>query len=166
MPGPRPRLLALFGALLATAGCSSEGEFTADVAGHYRIALTNRTSSCSFAWAEGNQAEDVGLAITQDGSKLHGVVDGLAGGFLTLWLGSAEFDGSANGTSLTLTNYGTNPQADGNCAFTYNAVVDGEISGDAIAGTITYSPATNAGPDCASVECSAVQEFSGSRPPK
>jgi hypothetical protein len=70
------------------------------------------------------------------------------------------------GHDLTLTNYGTRSATQGNCTFTYNATVDGALVGDAISGTITYSPATNENPDCASIECSAVQEFSGSRPPR
>jgi hypothetical protein len=32
--------------------------------------------------------------------------------------------------------------------------------------TLTYATKTNENPDCAAVECSAVQRFSGSRPPR
>ena len=85
--------------------------------------------------------------------------------FLNLWLGSAEFDGRVHANQLTLTNYGMRSQMQGNCSFTYNATIEGTLDGNAISGTITYAPATNENPDCAAVECSAVQEFSGSRPP-
>jgi hypothetical protein len=83
-----------------------------------------------------------------------------------LWLGSADFDGTIKGRVLTLTNYGQTPQQQGNCSFTYNATVKGNQTGDTLEGTITYSTKTNGNPDCAAVECSATQRFSGSRPPQ
>jgi hypothetical protein len=154
-------------ALVALFGCSSEGEFTSDIAGSYNVAVTNRSSSCDFKdWVEGKEASGIGLVITQDGDTAHAVVDGVTGVFFKVALGSAEFDGPVQRSTFHLTNYGTRSQTQGSCTFTYNAVVDGELDADAISGTITYSPATNDSPDCQDVECEAVQDFSGSRPPR
>ena len=110
----------------------------------------------------------VAMASTdvKDAKPVHGTIDGLAGGFFVLALGSANFSGSIHGNTLTLTNYGTNSAKQGNCTYTYNATVNGTQAMDSISGTITYSPQTNGNPDCSAVECSATQKFSGSRPPK
>jgi hypothetical protein len=156
-----------FAGALSLVGCGSEGEFTSDISGSYNVAVTNRASSCDFKdWMEGKEASGIGLAITQDGDQAHATVDGVVGIFFTAWLGSAEFDGQVKRSTFRLTNYGTRSQTQGNCTFTYNAVVDGELSGDAISGTMTYAPATNDSPDCQNVKCEAVQDFSGSRPPR
>lgn len=160
-------LFTISGALACLPGCGDgEDEFTVNVAGDYTLALTNRASSCAFDnWVEDESSSGIPLTVTQNGSELDGTVGGGAGLLLALWLGSAEFEGTAKGSTLTMTNYGTTQAREGNCSFTYNAVVRGTLKDNSISGTITYSPATNDNPDCANVECSAVQEFSGSRPP-
>jgi hypothetical protein len=148
-------------------GCSSEGEFTTDVSGNYTVAVTNRTSTCPFMeWVEGKESSGIGFAITQEDEELHATVDGAAAIFFNLALGSADFDGRVDRSSFELTNYGSRSQTQGNCTFTYNATVAGELHGDAISGSITYAPATNDSPDCASVQCQAYQDFSGTRPPR
>jgi hypothetical protein len=153
--------------LLGLCSCSSNDEFTADVAGVYSVGITNQESTCPFDnWVVGKETPGIGLSITQDGQTVHGALDGLIGVFFAAAFGSANFDGSIKGNSLTLNNYGTRAQMMGNCSFTYNATVQGTQTGDSIAGTITYSAATNNNPDCSAVECSASQKFSGSRPPK
>lgn len=158
---------AVLGAFALLPGCGDgEGEFTVNVAGDYTLALTNRGSTCDFPdWVEGESASGIPFNVTQNGSELQGTVEGLAGLAVALRLGSAEFQGTAKGNTLSLTNYGTVAAREGNCSFTYNAIVRGTLTDNAISGTITYEPATNDNPDCADVECSAVQEFSGSRPP-
>jgi len=139
----------------------------ADVSGVYMVAITNGASTCPFDnWMEGKETAGIGLTITQDGAKLHGTLDGITGAFFALAFGSADFDGTVSDDSLTLTNYGSRSQSMGNCSYTYNATVDGTLNVDSISGTITYSTATNNNPDCAAVQCSASQRFSGSRPPK
>jgi hypothetical protein len=153
--------------LLGLCNCSSEDEFTADVAGVYSVGITNEANTCPFDnWVVGKETPGIGLTITQDGQNVHGTLDGLSGAFFALAFGSANFDGTIKGNSLTLNNYGTRSQMMGNCSFTYNATVQGTQTGDSIAGTITYSAATNNNPDCDAVKCSASQKFSGSRPPK
>lgn len=150
-------------------GCSSEGEFTTDVSGEYTVAITNGPSSCSDFkdWMQGATTKDpVQLSLTQSDKSVHGAVNGPAGVFFTLWLGSAEFNGSISGTEFTLTNYGQRANTVGNCIYTYNVNVAGTQTNDSISGTITYAPKTNGNPDCDAVECSATQDFSGSRPPR
>ena len=167
MLGLPRKSLALLLPLLGLCDCGSNDEFTADVAGVYSVGITNEGNTCPFDnWEVGKETPGVGLTITQDGQTIHGQLDGLVGAFFALAFGSAEFDGTIKGSSLTLNNYGTRPQTMGNCSFTYNSTVRGSLTGDSIAGTITYSAATNNNPDCAAVECSASQKFSGSRPPK
>jgi hypothetical protein len=153
--------------VLGLGGCSSDDGFTADVGGTYTVAITNEDSTCPFDnWVVGKETTGVGLTITQDGQKIHGTLDGITGAFFALAFGSANFDGTIKGKSLTLNNYGNRSQSMGNCSYTYNATVEGTQTGDNISGTITYSAATNDNPDCAAVECSASQNFNGSRPPK
>jgi hypothetical protein len=167
MLGLSRKTLAIAAPLLALSGCGSNDEFTADVTGSYSIAITNQASSCPFdKWMEGAETKDIGLTITQDGTKLHGTLDGAAALLFTVYFGSAEFDGSIHGEDLTLTNYGTRTATQGNCSYTYNSTVSGIQTADNISGTLTYAPKTNGNPDCDAVECSASQKFSGSRPPK
>ncbi|HWA73000.1 MAG TPA: hypothetical protein VG937_11715 [Polyangiaceae bacterium] len=163
------KLLAVSSLLLALGGCDSSEEFTsdiADVAGNYTVAVTNGASSCTFDWEEGKESTGIDLTITQDGENLHATLGGVTGALFSLLFGSAEFDGMLHGKSLDLTNYGQRTSQQGNCSFTYNSIVSATQMGDAVEGTITYTTKTNGNPDCAAVECSAVQRFSGSRPPK
>jgi hypothetical protein len=166
-PSRAPGLFSLVLVLAPLTGCGGgEDEFTADVAGSYTVGVTNRASTCNLEnWMEGNMSQGIQFDIMQEGSELDATVDGLTGIYVALVLGSADFEGSVRGYNIQLTNYGTNSFNEGNCTFTYNASLAGRIDDDAISGTITYAPATNDNPDCADVECSAVQEFSGSRPP-
>jgi hypothetical protein len=152
--------------LLALGACGSSDEFTADVAGSYSVAITNGASSCAFDWEEGKEASNIGLIITQEGNDIHASLDGLTGAWFKLVFGSADFDGTIKGSSLTLTNYGERTTQAGNCSYTYNSTVEAKQTGDTIAGTITYSPKTNGNPDCEAIECSATQKFNGARPPK
>lgn len=152
--------------LLALGACGSSDEFTADVAGNYTVAITNGASSCTFDWEEGKEATNIGLIITQEGHDITGTLDGLTGAWFTLVFGSADFEGTIEGSSLSLTNYGERTAQEGNCSYTYNSTVEAKQTGDTIAGTITYSTKTNGNPDCKAVECSATQKFNGARPPK
>ena len=159
--------LAILLPLLGLCGCSSDNEFTADVAGNYTIAITNGASTCKFDnWVEGKTTSGIGLAITQDGQKIRGTLDGVTGALFTLLFGSADFDGTIKGSSVNLTNYGSRAMQDGNCSYTYNSSVSATQSKDTIEGTITYATKTNDNPDCAAVECSATQRFNGTRPPQ
>ncbi len=163
--------LLVLGVFAGVAACGSEQEFTVDVSGEYSVALTNGANGCAFEnWVEGNEANSVGLTIAQEGNDLSATVDPVTAIVLALFLGSANSDGTrfvgtAKRNDFSLVAYGTIPRREGNCSYTVNATIEGTLSGDAIAGTISYSPATNDNPDCAAIECANVQQFSGSRPP-
>ena len=74
--------------------------------------------------------------------------------------------GTVSGDDFVMTSYGTtSPVVDG-CSFTWNAIIDGDLSGNSIEGTVTYQRSPNDDPDCADLACANVQDFSGSRPPK
>jgi hypothetical protein len=152
--------------LVALCGCSSDSEFTNDVAGTYTVAITNGKSSCDFKdWVEDKEATGVDLTITQDGQKIHGTIGGIAGVYLVVAIGTNELDGTIQKDSLSMTGYGRS-MMQGNCAFSYNVNVKGTQTGDSINGSITYATKSNRNPDCAALECSATQAFNGSRPPQ
>ena len=153
--------------MLAVCGCGSDGEFTSDVAGTYTVAIKNGKSSCSNfdKWEEDAEATGVDLTLTQSGQKVHGVVGGLAALYFIAAIGTNELDGSIQKSSISMTGYGRS-LTQGNCAYSFNAIIDGAQTGDNISGTITYATKTNGNPDCSAVECSATQDFNGSRPPQ
>jgi hypothetical protein len=158
-------LLPLVVALLAACG----GGDNADVAGTYSINLTNRDNGCMLQdWMVGNQTTGVVLVVTQnDDAVTATVTDPLAIRVgLQLWLGSNVFSGSVSGNDIDLSIIGTNAATMGNCTYTYNALIDGTITGDALAGHVTYTAATNDNTDCTPLEgCRSIQEFNGTRPP-
>ena len=155
-------LLTLVAACLI--GCGSD---PADVAGSYTIAVTNADNGCNFTdWTVGDTTEGIRVSITQDGASATAVVEGITGTFLTLALGSNQYNGDVDGNSLYLTLYGTTTATEGNCTFTYNSIIDAGISGDVLTGDIRYEAATVGNPDCAAIEgCVTLQHFNGTRPP-
>jgi hypothetical protein len=155
-------LLAL---LLPLAAC---GGSPADVAGSYTVAVTNGANGCNAPnWTVGNMTAGIPVTIAQDGSNATATIEGLTGTFVMAALGSRVFAGDVGGHSLDLELIGTAPQTSGSsCEFTYNAILDGEIDGDVITGTITYTAVSDDLPDCeAQVGCESVQSFNGTRPP-
>jgi hypothetical protein len=153
-------------ALGATLGCGSSDTTPADVSGTYAVNITNDASTCSFDWNQGEMNTNIPIVITQDGKNATADVQGLAAVALALRLGTAQFKGTVSGNSVNLVAYGTTALHDGNCTYTLNGTIAATLSGDTLTGTVTYAPATNGNPDCASVKCAAVQRFNGSRPPR
>jgi len=155
----------LFSCVLGVLGCGSD---PADVAGDYTISITNRDNGCMFAnWAVGEQTTGVRVTITQDGETASASVEGTAGAFFDLWLGSHVYTGTVDGDDMTLELFGNRPQTAGNCAFTYNSRIVGSINGDALSGRVEYTAKTNNNPDCAALEsCLSFQDFNGTRPPQ
>ena len=154
----------LLGGLL---GCGSD---PADVAGSYTIAIaiTNRDNGCMFAnWTAGAQTTGVEVTITQSGDQASATIEGTAGAFFDLWLGSRTYTGTVDGDELRLELFGNRSQSAGNCAFTYNSRIVGTIDGDALSGKVEYTAATDNNPDCAALEaCLTYQDFNGTRPPQ
>ena len=148
---------------IAAPGCGEP----ANVAGSYTVAVTNGANGCSFDnYVEGDTAQGIPVTITQSGETATAVVEGITALGLTLLFGSNQFEGEVSGSSLYLQVFGSNSFSEGNCTFTYNGVIDAELSGDVLTGELRYQAATVDNPDCASIEgCVTVQRFNGTRPP-
>ncbi len=140
----------------------------ADVAGEYTVAITNGSNGCGFTnWTEGDTSTGIPFSVTQDGERLTGTVGGSSGLFLDLWLGDRVYTGTVSGNNVELTLYGTTTNTSGNCTYTVNSTIDGEIDGDVLVGDIRYRAATNGNPDCQTIEgCVSRQSFNGTRPPQ
>jgi hypothetical protein len=152
---------------LGCAGTSACDDEPADFAGTYQIAITNGRNGCRFpGWQEGESSQGISVQITQERESASVSVQGLAGAFLTLWLGSGTYDAAISGTSLRGEIEGMNPQSSGNCAYTINSRLEAGLAGDVLRGSIEYRGATNGNSDCASLQdCVSAQQFNGSRPP-
>ena len=150
--------------LLACVGCSSD---PADVEGDYTIAVTNRDNGCQFAnWTVGEQSASIPVTVTQSDTTVTAQIKGVTGTFVAFALGSATYTGEIDGDHLALDLFGTRSQMSGNCAFTYNSSIIGDVDGDTLTGRVEYTAATNNNPDCAAIEgCLSYQEFNGTRPP-
>lgn len=167
MLGPSRRSFAVLPLLLGLFACGSEDEFTASVAGKYAVALTNGKTTCDWPnWKEGEEGQ-VSFTITQEAKALTGQLELPPNVALVfnLIFGTDDFKGSIKGNTFSMTKAGKG-LTQGNCAYSFNATVDGTQNGDSIAGTISYDTVTNGNPDCDAVECSATQKFNGSRPPQ
>jgi hypothetical protein len=148
------------------AGCSSS---PANVAGSYTIAVTDEDNGCGLSnWSQGQSSTNIPVTVSQDDDSATAMVTGAVGGYLDTVLGSSTFTGDLDGDKLALTLYGTRNATKGNCSYTYQADLDGSLSGDTLTGTITYTPVTNGSPDCDTMDvtgCTSVQNFNGTRPP-
>jgi hypothetical protein len=160
-----PAALALLGAL----GCGGGDGDTVDASGEYTLAVTNGDNDCGFdGWNEGESTSGVPFNVVQDDDDhITATIQGLAGAWVALVLGSNEFEGEAAGSRLDLTLFGTNSFNDAGCTYTVNGNVLATLNDDALEGTISYEPQTNGSPDCDQLnDCSTVQMFNGTRPPQ
>lgn len=165
-----PRSVAPAAALVGIlAGCGDSDPV--DVSGAYTINITYVSNGCALnPWmADGSVLMAVPFQIAQDEmdrSKVSGTVQGLVGAGLGLWLGSNVFQGTVEGDEIELALDGR-PAGLGNCAYTPNASLSGELEGDLLTGAIRYTYKTNGNPDCAMLTgCLTLQNFNGTRPPK
>jgi hypothetical protein len=163
------RVLALGGVLVlgVVAACGSDDP--ANVEGNYTVAITNRDNGCNLAnWTVGDTSQGIAVQITQEGTEASATVMGVTGGVLNLFLGSSTFSGDVDGTDLDLDLFGTRPQMQDTCTYTFNARIVGDIEGDVLQGRVEYRAATTTpnNPDCSSIQgCLTFQEFNGTRPP-
>ena len=165
--------LMFFSLSLAVAACSGEksvgsGAAAVNVAGNYSVTVTNGPDGCNISsWHEGDVNANVPVALMQQGTAVTGTVGGIAGALFALAVGTAEFHGTIGGDTVDMTAYGTIGKTTGNCAYTNNAVLHLQASGDFIQGTLRYQPSGNGNPDCASLTaCTSVQNINGTRPPQ
>jgi hypothetical protein len=146
-------------------GCG--GSDPVDAEGTYSVGITNRENGCNFSsWTVGEMTSGIPVVITQNGSAAIAEVQGLAAIALDLRLGSHSFSGDVDGNHLDLLLAGTRSMTTGNCTYTYDGRIDANLIGDALSGNIYYTSAGNGHSDCAALECTSRQEFSGSRPPR
>ena len=152
-------------AIALFAGCAGS---PANVAGNYTVALTNRDNGCNFQnWTVGNMATGISVTITQNGGAATANVTGGGGLILDGVLGGHTFTGNVDGDNIDLKNQGTKAMSMGNCTFTYNGEISGQLTNDTLSGRISYSAATNGNTDCATLQgCVSFQDFNGTRPPQ
>jgi len=151
--------------LVILAGCGSD---PADVTGHYTVNVTDEANGCNLSnFTQGQSSTNIPVDVTQDGGDVTLTLTGAVGDYVNLVLGSNVFSGTVDGSHVAATLFGTRSQTMNGCAFTYNAELDGDLAGDTMTGSISYTPKTNGSPDCASIEgCTSTQNFNGTRPPK
>jgi hypothetical protein len=154
--------------VLVLLACACGSESPADVAGTYTLSLTVKQVDCQIlGGAVGDTSSGVQIVVNQSDSDATAQVQGAAGALLAIALGSAAFTGEVSGNSLDLSINGTTAGSDRTCAFTRNARMQAKLSGDTLAGTVTYAFATNKTADCGARDtCKDVQMFNGTRPPK
>lgn len=154
-----------FLALALLAGCGSD---PAAVAGDYTVAVTLRDNGCNLQnWTVGMSYTGVQVTITQSGASATALVTGLSALSIDALLGSNAFTGSVDGDKIDLTNHGTASKNSGNCTYTYNGVITGTLTGDALAGRLTFTGAGNGNSDCTGITgCVSYEDFNGTRPPK
>jgi hypothetical protein len=156
-------------ALVAALGCGGGDGDTVDASGDYTLAVTNGDNDCGYeGWQEGEQTSGVPFLVSQDDDdQVTATIEGLAGGWVALILGSRTFEGEVSGSRLELTLFGTNSFNEAGCTYTVNGEVLATLNDDALEGTISYRPSTNNSPDCGDLnDCASVQEFNGTRPPQ
>lgn len=147
-------------------GCSSSTP--ADVAGNYTVAVTLRDNGCNIAnWTVGMSYMNISVTITQSSASATALVTGFSALSVDALLGTNSFTGSVDGDMLDLKDTGTAAKNMGNCTYTYNGVITGAITGDAIAGKLTFTGAGNGNSDCAGITgCVSYEDFNGTRPPQ
>ena len=155
-------ITTVFG-LTALAGCGSD---PANIAGDYTVSVANEENGCNVdTWDENGTATNIGVSIDQNGESASATVTGATGNFLDFVLGEHVFVGTVDRSSFELKMTGTRGFESGNCNWTYDAVLDGTIDGDAIEGEIRYEAQTDMASDCTGITgCTNVQSFTGTRP--
>jgi hypothetical protein len=147
-------------ALVCAAACSD-----ANVAGNYTAAIINRADPCSIGWTVDDRSNAT-LTVTQEGSDVTLLVNGLAGYFVANILGTNTFAGDVDGDDVNLEVTGNARKMSGNCEFTFNGKVIASQNGDTMSGRVEYRAATNGHADCGSRQsCVSTQEFNATRPP-
>jgi hypothetical protein len=161
------RAVPLVLAVLAVPLASCDGG-PVDAAGTYALALTNRDNGCGFqSWTVGESSTNVPLTVTQSGEAATALIEGAAGAWVELILGSRAFTGTVHGHTLDLDLHGTRAGSQAGCTYTVVAHAHATLTGDVLAGTIDYTTATNGSPDCGALEgCVSSQDFNGTRPPQ
>ena len=152
-----------------TGGTSGTGpvETPDNVAGDYLVSLTSGENTCKSmadTWVEGAMTEGVQFSITQKGVQIEAETMGASAIYVLVLTGANDFTGEIHDSHFVLTNHGTKMYSYLTCDYTINAVVEGDLDGDSIVGTLTYKPVITDNPDCGDYDCAAEQAFTGTRP--
>jgi hypothetical protein len=161
------RILTLSLAMLAVA-CGSSDAPAVDVSGLYSGPVVNGTSTCPGLWNMGQQS-DVQVNAVQSGPDISLRLQGGAGLFVTLLLGSDSFNGSVSGTHIDAILIGTTNTTAMGCVYHWVGHLAADLSGNTLTGAITYTPETNGNADCTTQNitgCTRQQTFALTRPPK
>lgn len=155
-------LVALVGALGGTAACGDS-----NVAGNYTAALINGPDGCSIGWNEDQQVTATFTVTQSDSDITLTVTDLVSSVFVASLVGGGGFTGEVDGDTVEVARTSTlTPTRSGNCEFTYNAKIIGDVDGDSMKGRVEYRAATNGHVDCGSrTSCLSRQDFNASRPP-
>jgi hypothetical protein len=146
-------------------------EEPADFRGDYGLQVTNGDNGCDFAnWTVGAVTPDVPIAITQTDDQLTGELGGWWQLLANLIIGNDRATGNATGSHMSMTLVGTNDlgRPEGCPHYEVNALFEGDLAGDFLTGTATYTAVTNdPSAACDALEgCESVQDFNGARPPR
>ena len=135
--------------------------------GDYVMLFTNRDNGCAFpGWTEG-ATSNVDVQLRRNAEVVIGEPQGLAAGFLDLWLGTHVFAGAQTDDKLALVLAGDKKMKQGNCEYTFDASFDVTLHGDAMEGELIYRARTNDAPACNTLTgCRTRQSLSGARAPK
>ena len=148
-------------------GIDSGGAAPADVRGTYSGNIVNGPNTCPGDWTVGDSAK-VTVKVSQTGNASTVDVTGASGIFLEVAVGAHTFNGTVTDSNLNASLLGTTQHSLGACNYTWRADFSATLTGDALQGTLTYSPQTNQNGDCASMSvngCTRTQTFNGIRPP-
>lgn len=135
-----------------------------EVAGAYALLFTNRENGCDFpGWTVG-AASTMTVTVTRNGAVVLAEPQGLAAGFLDLWLGAHVFAGEQTGNDVMLVLAGNKQASHGNCTYTYDAAFTAALTGENLAGDIYYRARTNGGSACGALTgCATHQAIQGTR---
>lgn len=148
------------------ASLGSGSEDTSDVTGTYTVNVYYGENGCALPdWPEGDTLAGIALVVRQKGNDVTAVVEGIPGAVLGLIHGSNMYAGSVKGTDTSMVIYGTIPQTEGNCPYTYNNYLEGTFDEDFFEGKLRFEPAVSDNPDCSEVKCTTWMSFNGARAP-
>jgi hypothetical protein len=160
--------LVVVGGLFFGCGDSDSGP-PVDFTGLYTGTSTNGASNCPGTWNMGGMA-DGEANLVQSGSDVQFQMQGGTGIAFLLAFGSASFSGKANGKHVDAAIVGSPTTMTGSCSYTWKGSLAGDLSGDTLNGTLTYTPnITTAHADCDTMKvtgCSRVASFGYTRPMK
>lgn len=154
--------------IVLIAACGSTDVPTADVSGKYTLSITKKSNGCAFGnWTVGETAQGVVMSVSQNANTVTGTVEGVGAVALDLVLGTHVFTGTVLGSTADMQANGSRAASQGTCAYTVNAHASLTLTGNAVNGSIVYTPKTNGSADCGVLNaCSSTQDLAGSRPPK